>query len=74
MHRRYGRRYGDSGMACSRLSRFHDDLNMIAMVGTSDRPCWLAEICKILLLLLLGDTVTVFRAWTLTSLMLHERC
>ena len=25
---------------------------MIAMIGTSDRPCWLAEACKILLLLL----------------------
>ncbi len=36
----------------SRLSRFHDDLNMIAMIGTSDRLCWLAETCKILLLLL----------------------
>jgi len=38
----------------SRLSRFHDDLNMIAMIGTSDRLCWLAETCKILLLLLGG--------------------
>ncbi len=37
----------------SRLSRFHDDLNMIAMTGTSDRLCWLAENCQILLLLLL---------------------
>ena len=26
---------------------------MIAMIGTSDRPCWLAEACKIHLLLLL---------------------
>ncbi len=26
---------------------------MIAMIGTSDRLCWLAETCKILLLLLL---------------------
>ena len=25
---------------------------MIAIIGTSDRPCWLAEACKILLLLL----------------------
>ena len=24
---------------------------MIAIIGTSDRPCWLAEACKILLLL-----------------------
>ena len=23
---------------------------MIAIIGTSDRPCWLAEACKILLL------------------------
>ncbi len=26
---------------------------MIAMIGTSDRLCWLAETCKILLLLLI---------------------
>jgi len=26
---------------------------MIAIIGTSDRLCWLAETCKILLLLLL---------------------
>ena len=26
---------------------------MIAIIGTSDRPCWLAEACKILLILLL---------------------
>ena len=24
------------------------------LIGTSDRPCWLAEACKILLLLLLA--------------------
>ena len=24
---------------------------MIAIIGTSDQPCWLAEACKILLLL-----------------------
>ena len=29
------------------LSRFHEDLNMIAIIGTSDQPCWLAEACKI---------------------------
>ncbi len=29
---------------------------MIAMIGTSDRLCWLAESCKILLLLLSGYT------------------
>ena len=38
---------------CHRLSGFYEDLNMIAIIGTSDRPCWLAEACKILLLLLL---------------------
>ena len=27
-------------------------LNNIAMVGTSDQPCWLAEACVFLLLLL----------------------
>ncbi len=37
----------------SRLSRLYDDLNIIAMIGTSDRLCWLAEALKILLLLLL---------------------
>jgi len=34
---------------------------MIAMIGTSDRLCWLAETCKILLLLAtkhLTDEVT----------------
>ncbi len=30
---------------------------MIAMIGTSDRLCWLAETCKILLLLLLFNLV-----------------
>ena len=30
---------------------------MIAMIGTSDRLCWLAETCKILLLLLWLDTL-----------------
>ena len=28
-------------------------LNMIAMIGTSDRLCWLAEFCQFFLLLLL---------------------
>ncbi len=27
------------------LSRFRADLNMVAMIGTSDRLCWLAESC-----------------------------
>ncbi len=35
----------------SRLSRLHDDLNMIAMIGTSDGLCWLAEFCQILFVL-----------------------
>ena len=30
----------------------YEDLNMIAIIGISDQPCWLAEACKILLLLL----------------------
>ena len=34
---------------CHRLPRFLEDLNMIAMIDTSDQPCWLAEACKILL-------------------------
>ena len=29
---------------------------MIAIIGTSDRPCWLAEACNILLLLLCKQT------------------
>ena len=33
---------------------------MIAIIGTSDRPCWLAEACKILLLLLQLRLVTGF--------------
>ncbi len=36
---------------------------MIAMIGTSDRLCWLAETCKILLLLLLlCDNVFMIQA------------
>ena len=35
---------------CHRPSGFHQGLNMIAIGGTSDRPCWLAEACKSLLL------------------------
>ena len=34
---------------------------MIAIIGTSDQPCWLAEACKILLLL--NTMVTVCKAW-----------
>ena len=32
----------------SRLSQFHEDLNMIAIIETSDQPCWLAEACILL--------------------------
>ena len=41
-------------------SPVQEDLNMIAIIGTSDRPCWLAEACKILLLLL---QVLLLRVW-----------
>ena len=34
--------------------------SMYAIIGTSDRPCWLAEACKILLLLLCGTSVGDF--------------
>jgi len=34
------------------VSAFHVHLNMIAMIGTNDLPCWLAESCQILLRLL----------------------
>ena len=30
---------------------------MIAMMGASDQPCWLAEACKILLLFVLVEAV-----------------
>ena len=48
----------------------HDDLNMIAMIGTSDRPCWLAESCEILLLLSTcphfpASISTCYSAWPL---------
>ena len=37
---------------CYRLSRFHGHMTLcIAVIGTSDQSCWLAEACKILLLL-----------------------
>ena len=44
--------YGDFSLR-HRLSGFHEDLNMIAIIGTSDRPYWLAEACESLLLFLL---------------------
>ena len=31
---------------CHRLSGFYEDLNMVAIIGISDQPCWLAEACK----------------------------
>ena len=36
--------------ACHQCSCFYEDLNMIALIGTSNQPCWLAEACKLLLL------------------------
>ncbi len=44
---------------------------MIAMIGTSDRLCWLAETCKILLLLLYAPkAASLFLAdFTLESLL-----
>ena len=33
---------------------------MIAIIGTSDQPCWLAEACKILLLLALSNHLDSF--------------
>ncbi len=41
---------------------------MIAMIGTSDRLCWLAETCKILLLLLLSVYEEQLAVKLLTSL------
>ena len=46
-----------------RLSRFHEDLNMIAMIGTNDQPCWLAEACKLLLLCLAWRREYLFVCW-----------
>ena len=43
---------------------------MIAIIDTSDRPCWLAEACKILLLLLLHDTRLAMNNGELPDLML----
>ena len=35
-------------------SGFHEELNMLAMIGTNDQPCWLSLLaCNILLLILL---------------------
>ncbi len=36
---------------------------MIAMIGTSDRLCWLAETCKILLLLLFSCTIVTLNMY-----------
>lgn len=43
---------GQTSLDKTVLSKFYDDLNMIAMTGTNDRLCWLAETCKTLLVLL----------------------
>ena len=34
---------------------------MVAVIGTSDRPCWQAEACEILLLLLIRNISHCFR-------------
>ena len=47
--------------------RFHEDLNMIAITGTSDQPCWLAKACKILLLFF-------FCLWLLGTMGIWVRC
>jgi len=54
-------------------------LNMIAMIGTSDRLCWLAETCKILLLLLGVFLQHPYTGWhpesvmTQTGLQIYKR-
>ena len=45
---------------------------MIAIIGTSDRLCWLAETCKILLLLLLQALRAVSLPACQTSLGLNQ--
>ena len=46
---------------------------MIAIIGTSDRPCWLAEACKNLLLLtlLLVDVSLLLSAYSSCLLTRH---
>ena len=39
-----------------------DIIKMNCLLGTSDRPCWLAKACKILLLLLLGHDTLIWSA------------
>ena len=29
-----------------KLFEFHEDSNVISMIGTIDWPCWLAQACK----------------------------
>ena len=45
---------------------------MIAIIGTSDRPCWLAEACKILLLLQYASETSNMWSATLHVLMLYR--
>ncbi len=49
---------------------------MIAMIGTSDRLCWLAETCKILLLLLATAEggASSSGPWTVCTGGSHLRC
>ena len=42
--------HNNMGLVRMTLRNFHEDLNMIAIIGTSDQPCWLAEAIKILFL------------------------
>ena len=50
---------------------FMDDLNMIAMIGTSDRPCWLAEACKILHL---GQDILLFYVYRRCRHIVYRCC
>ena len=45
---------------------------MIAMIGPSDRLCWLAETCKILLLLLLLPPCIIMSALATISITISE--
>ena len=68
-------------------STLHEDLNMIAIIATSDQPYWLAEACKIILLqvsemilvmqaihfsLMVSTLSTVLRDRVLAGLGLHD--
>ena len=42
---------GPSDVHTRTYTHIHHRMDMIAIIGTSDQSCWLAEACKILLLL-----------------------